>query len=244
MGPSPLVRCRCRCAIAVLTKEEIRITRQVAKPIDLAIENCPLAEAIKQLASLGDFNIVLDNAGLEDEGLTLKEPVSIRVASVRLKSALTLLLEPLNLDYVLKNEVLLVTSRSRAAGRATVATYAVADLLHPDVSVVAELNGLCELDQQMIDPNSWGPVGGAGQIKANESTASLVVRQTQANHASIRELLETMRTLKAPRKDSAAQTNFKASSPNAPRVPIAGAKTVPPIPLHNPEWETPTSIRP
>jgi hypothetical protein len=180
--------------LAHLSQEEIRITRQLQMSVSLELEQATLKEAVQKLQTMADINMLLDQRGLEEEGLKLQTPVSLRLKDVRLATALRVLLEPLNLAYMVKNEVLVITSRSRAEGELIVATYPVGDFLRDGPPVHEELGRLCELIQSMVEPNSWSEVGGAASIKANPPTQSVVVRQTQPNQTRIRELLETMRS--------------------------------------------------
>ncbi|MBC7816108.1 MAG: hypothetical protein IAG10_04335 [Planctomycetaceae bacterium] len=177
--------------------EERRIADQLRTKITLNFENVPLKEVLSHLAKDRDLNIVLDSAGLEDESLKPTVPVSISLAQVQTSTALRLLLEPLQLDYVVKNEVVQVTSRQRAAGELVVATYPVGNLLwrkdqHGQPDEQSDLSDLCDLVMSMVEPNSWENVGGPATVRGNLPTRSLVIRQTRTNHARIRELLETL----------------------------------------------------
>ncbi|MFM9961109.1 MAG: hypothetical protein ACKV2Q_07775 [Planctomycetaceae bacterium] len=201
-----------------LSEEEQRIMRQLGKTVIVEMkEPTPLREAIKQLARLGDFNVVLDQAGLEEESLKPTTPVTLQVRDVRLSTALRLLLEPLNLDFVVKHDVLQITNRQRAAGPLTIVAYPVPDLLDKD----GDLSNLGDLLMSMIEPDSWETVGGPATVRGNVATQSLVIRQTQANHLRVRELLESLRkagnqtTSTTPRQTSATDAKTKsASSPN------------------------------
>ena len=181
--------------LAHFSPEEIRITKQLQRSVSVDLEQVTLKEAVRKLETLADINMLLDERGLEDESLSSKTPVSLRLKDVRLATALRVLLEPLNLAYVVKDEVMVITSRPRADGELVVATYPVNDLLRDSQPPREELDRLCELIQNMIEPHSWSEVGGAADIKSNPPTQSLVVRQTAANQTRIRELLEAMRSV-------------------------------------------------
>ncbi len=74
----------------------------------------------------------LDPQGLAEEGVTTDTPVTIDLRSeIMLKSALNLILEPLHLSYVIKDEVLKITSEQMRDGQVYTVTYNVADLVMP-----------------------------------------------------------------------------------------------------------------
>lgn len=219
--PLPAVRLIGRPDVHFLNAVPMGVAPRTEKLVTINFDNVPLKEAIKQLAQSASRNIVLDKAGLEDESLTECAPVTLAVDQVKLSSALKLMLDPLNLGYrVEESGVIVVTSQQRLKGQAVVVTYSVADLTIPipkrvavklttDQSVgggvskpsdsaklfPAQIPELVKLITSTCQPNSWEAVGGNGQIKANDATLSLVVRQTPDVHAEIRDLLEQLRRL-------------------------------------------------
>ncbi|MHC4877635.1 MAG: M56 family metallopeptidase [Planctomycetota bacterium] len=58
-----------------------------------------------------------------------------------------------------------------------------------------EFDELISLIHSTVEPSAWKPTGGRGTIVANETTLSLVVRQTQKAHAQISDLLDQLRRL-------------------------------------------------
>ena len=58
--------------------------------------------------------IRLDDAKLSDEGVQVEQPVTMTVENVSLKSGLNLLLPPLQLTWVIRDEVLQITTRADA----------------------------------------------------------------------------------------------------------------------------------
>ena len=95
-------------------------------------EHAALSKVMDQLAKLADVNLHLDPQGLAQEGVSSDTPVTIELRQeVMLKSALNLILEPLHLSYVVKDEVLKITSEQMRAGQVYTVTYNVADLVMP-----------------------------------------------------------------------------------------------------------------
>lgn len=94
-------------------------------------EGTPLEEVIEYLENEYEIEIVLDTVALDDEGVAADDPIAISVRNVSLRSALRQMLQPLNLTYVIDNEVLLITTEDEALNKLTVKVYPVADLVIP-----------------------------------------------------------------------------------------------------------------
>jgi type II secretory pathway component GspD/PulD (secretin) len=81
-------------------------------------------------ASYG-VNIYVDQQALDQEGVSMARPVSVKLEDVSLKSVLNLVLKQVHLTYIIKDEVLQITSESAARGKMQRITYQVADLVIP-----------------------------------------------------------------------------------------------------------------
>ena len=125
--------------------------------------NRPLAEVVEQLGKLAAVNVHLDSKGLDEEGVASDTPVTIDLTlDISLKSALHLILEPLHLSYVIKDEVLKITSEQLRDGETYVVTYNVADLVIPIPNFVP--NGRMGLAGALGEAYNMagGGVGGMG----------------------------------------------------------------------------------
>ena len=134
------------------------------------------------------------------------------------QSALTLVLEPLKLAYVLEDgKVLRVSSQSRL--RAPIVQVYQVEKVIADPEVL-DLNALSTLVQDTIQPDSWQQVGGQGTIATNEKTKSLVIRQSKEAHDQISNLLRDLSDLavaseeaeKATSKDDSTEKSALESS--------------------------------
>ena len=111
---------------------EIEIQKKLAVKVRAAHRNEPLAAVLDALAKQADVPIHLDMVGLESEAVRSDTPVTISLDQpISLKSALKLLLEPLHLDYTIRDEVLKVTSPRLVKGEYYSVSYQVADLVVP-----------------------------------------------------------------------------------------------------------------
>ncbi|HEY1065249.1 MAG TPA: hypothetical protein VGE52_04040, partial [Pirellulales bacterium] len=145
-----------------LTERELEIQQKLKTPVSLQFSNKPLGETVSHLAQLAAINIHLDPQGLSDEGVTTSTPISINIKEpISLKSALNLILEPLKLTYVIKDEVLKVTSKQLGDGDVYPVAYNVADLVIPIPNFVASGNmGLASAVQGAL-ADAGGALGAA-----------------------------------------------------------------------------------
>jgi type II secretory pathway component GspD/PulD (secretin) len=68
---------------------------------------------------------------MQEAGVSVESPISIKLDRVSLKSALNLILHQVRLTHVIKDEVLMITTEDNAKGKLTPMTYPVADLVIP-----------------------------------------------------------------------------------------------------------------
>lgn len=114
------------------SERELEIERRLKTPVLLKYENTPLSEVMHGMSELAGINIHLDPRGLSQEGVNSDTPVTINLSKeISLKSALNLILEPLHLSYVVKDEVLKITSEQLRDGELYQHVYNVADLVIP-----------------------------------------------------------------------------------------------------------------
>jgi general secretion pathway protein D len=114
------------------TEREIEIEKKLKTPVSLDFTNAPLSKVVDYLGKIAEINMYLDPKGLAEEGVTTDTPITIEVRhEIMLKSALNLILQPLHLSYVVKDEVLKITSEQMRDNQLYTQTYNVADLVVP-----------------------------------------------------------------------------------------------------------------
>ncbi len=113
-----------------LSPAGMKIQQALLEPVDVNFDNQPLSVVLDTLARMTGVNVHIDRAGLNAEGVTSETPVSIILSQpVSLRSALNLILEELRLSYVIRNEVLLITSEMARDTDVYQEVYNVADLV-------------------------------------------------------------------------------------------------------------------
>jgi general secretion pathway protein D len=124
----------------------MRIEKALTKPLTLDFREQPLQQVVDFIKDFTGVNVVLDLNGLDIAGVDPDEPVTLALTDIPLKSALKLLLEPLELTYLIKNDVLLITDAEDTGAELSTKVYPVADLVIP-----------------IVDSSGGGPgIGGGG----------------------------------------------------------------------------------
>jgi hypothetical protein len=126
---------------------EERINRELLKPTELEFTEIPLKEAIDYIKDRHEIEIQFDEKALTEAAVATDTPITKNLQGISLRSALRLILRPLQLTYVIKDEVLLITSQTEAENQLVVKVYPVADLVLP-------------ISNGGINPFMMGGVGG------------------------------------------------------------------------------------
>jgi general secretion pathway protein D len=115
-----------------VTAAELEIQKKLEGKVRPAFREQPLTAVLDELSKQAGVAIHIDLVGLEQEAVGSDTRVTLSLDQpISLKSALKLLLEPLHLGYVVRDEVLKVTSPRLVKGDVYAVTYPVADLVLP-----------------------------------------------------------------------------------------------------------------
>ena len=120
-------------------ESERKIYRALNERGEVNFNGTPLSGVIKFFRESYGIPIVLDDKALEDENITPDEPVTLELPPISFRSALKLILEPLQLTYVIEDEVMRITSKKTSAN--VVRVYPVGDLVVPVTSGGGGLGG-------------------------------------------------------------------------------------------------------
>ena len=138
------------------TKTAQTSRRALDQPTTVEFLDLPLEDAITFLKEYHNINIYIDKATLTDEGVAIDQPVTLKLAGVTLRSVLKLLLEPVQLTYVIEDEVMKITTSSKAGEKLQTRVYPVADLVIPIITPRAGRGGMGMMGGGM------GMMGGMG----------------------------------------------------------------------------------
>jgi general secretion pathway protein D len=152
------------------SEKEIEIEQRLKTPVSLKFREAPLSQVMDYLAKLAQVNLHLDPRGLAEEGVTSETPITIDLSQdISLKSALNLILQPLHLSFVIKDEVLKVTSEQLRDGEVYQKVYSVGDLVIPIPMFTP--NGRMGLAGALHDAQSSLRPGGVGSFGADAPLA-------------------------------------------------------------------------
>ncbi|MEX2121197.1 MAG: hypothetical protein WD847_16510 [Pirellulales bacterium] len=188
----------------------------------------PLTEVVDYLESRHKIEIELDRKALLDVGVD-NAGIRAHLSGISLGSALELILGPLELTYVIRDDVLLITSKTEAEGMMEARVYPVADLVRPpDGSSFMEpspdFDSLIELILSSIEPTKWSEgTGPSNDVQAFDNCGAIVILQTADVHDQIDKLLMALR--EARRNALADQRGVQPAPDNgltlkAYRVPL------------------------
>ena len=138
---------------------EKRLYEALDQPVDeLNFQETPLRDVINQLKDKYDIPILADKKAFEDAGLDLDTTVVTQnVSGISLRSALRLLLGDIDLTYLIKDEVMLITTKDKAAENLVIKVYPVGDLVMP-LSAGGGVNPF----------QTGGGMGGAGGVNSGQ----------------------------------------------------------------------------
>jgi hypothetical protein len=175
-----------------LTKEEKKILDALSKPMDVELKDSTLEDVIKYLQDKAGVNIVVPQAILEEKNITYKVPVSVNLKGVTLRTILKKTLADVGLVYIVKDNVIQVTTEERAQKTLTTRTYYMGDMmLLTDVHVprfaqqaqaIRTINDIIGVIVGTVEPDSWWVNGGPGRIVFDPTHMTLIVTQTAEVH--------------------------------------------------------------
>lgn len=146
--------------------------------LDLALEDC-----ISYLQEYHGINIWLDKQSLTDEGVALDQPITLKLKGVRLESILNLILQPVQLDWVIQDEVLKITTSGWTYDHPETRTYDVQTLIdagHVPEELIAAIT-------KCVEPGTW--TGKDSNAGISHTGGALVIRHTQRAHSEVARLI-------------------------------------------------------
>jgi type II secretory pathway component GspD/PulD (secretin) len=141
-------------AVADIAAAEQRIRHELKQLTSIKAIELPLSDVVQEISVQHNLPIVIDNRSLEEIGLSAEVPVNLYLEGVSLRSALRLLLRSHNLTYVVKDEVLQITSTECAERNLVVRVFRIPD------SITANPDEFVKLMKASVESNIWDSLGG------------------------------------------------------------------------------------
>jgi type II secretory pathway component GspD/PulD (secretin)/tetratricopeptide (TPR) repeat protein len=162
------------------SEREREIYHKLDNPISsMEFKDTPLRQILDDLHSSTGINIVPDEPALQEAGITLEHAVTMKLDGVALKSALNLLLHQAHLTYVVKDEVLNVTTEDHARGKQVTKVHPVLDLVLPvenstgGTNVLKSIMGAPDAPNSNLKLNNATPFLGMNSIAGGQDVSQL-----------------------------------------------------------------------
>ncbi|MEX1229820.1 MAG: hypothetical protein WEB58_06250 [Planctomycetaceae bacterium] len=165
------------------------LRERLNQTISVTFRNVPLNKAVAALSHEAGVELRIDEMTLEEEGISIDEAVRYELGPHRLTAVLDAMLDPLELEFILSNGVVFITTNLKAEETMRLAVYDVRDICRsgPEARslqrlVMEQTHGLWEIDGD-----------GEGTI-AFPKIGVMVVSQNEKIHDEILELLNRYRS--------------------------------------------------
>ena len=174
---------------------EKRIMRALEQPVSVLPIEARLGEVVAILSRQSGLDIRIDRRALDDVGLTTDTPVTFRSDDLPLWAALDLLLQPVELEWTIRHQVLIISTPEEVESNLMTRVYPVGDLVWTDHGdeILEDYDSLIHAITATIAPDTWSSVGGPGSIEQFGPTKSLTVSQTIKIHAKVENMLLSLR---------------------------------------------------
>ena len=212
---------------------EQKILAALASQSGVKFVDQPLSDVVDFLKEKHQIEIQLDTKALTDSGLGSDTPVTRTIEGISLESLLHLILGEMDLTFVPRHEVLLITSKTEAENMLLTRVYPVGDLLEADDDdVVWQARGrsgydeLAEAIPALVMPSSWDESRGPGAVQQLRSARALAISQTYECHREIEDFLAALRAAK--RQQAAGKPDAAAKAADDETITLKIYK----LPLH------------
>ena len=124
---------------------------------DAEFVETPLKDAIEFLAEKSELQIILKAKRLEEMGVNVDQPVSLRLKNVRLSTLLDVMLEDLGLVYTEKDDLVVITTPDDAQATMEVRVYDCRDLLTMPTVSLPKASAMLPGGAGHISPSGFTP---------------------------------------------------------------------------------------
>ena len=178
-----------------MSPQEQKIVNALDQVSQFEFPGNPLSDIFEFIRVSQNIPIIIDEVALSEEGISPEEEeVELILSEVTLKSALHLLLKPLELDYVVEDDVMKITTK-----------YAAAEMFETRIYDVRSMNikrpeALADVIVYGTGQDTWSSGGGKGEISF--LNGSVIIRQTARVHDEVEKLLENLAKIELANQNS------------------------------------------
>ncbi|QDS98447.1 sigma-70 family RNA polymerase sigma factor [Adhaeretor mobilis] len=153
------------------------LTREQHSPLEY--RDAPLDQVIQAIGEEYDIQIVFDMQALEALAINPETEITIRLSSLPLKSALKLLLREVeDLTYIVRDDVLVITSKDEANAHLETRIYNTGEFK-------IDVEALSTTLQETVRSDAWQKNGTGEGVISQLNSNLLAISQTQAVHEEI-----------------------------------------------------------
>ena len=173
---------------------EAAILQALSKRITVNFEDTPLLDVVSHLKNELGLEILIDEVALDEEGLDTDTLIVRDFVDMRATSLLEFLLEPLGLTYVIRNDVLWITSQVVADEIVDTRIYDVGGLIRSERGFEWLTEAIKEVTSGLWE--EYDGTGGTMTGFESEGVRMLVIRQSWQMQQEIRKFLTDIRRTK------------------------------------------------
>ena len=172
-----------------------KLLEKLDQSVSISIDEVPLIDFVDQLSQQINIPMSVDRRALEEIGLSSEEAVSFDLKDLTLRSALRLSLRELDLTYLVKDEVLQITTVEAAEQNLVTRLY----FLEGIGITGKDADSIIRLVQATVVPDTWESLGGPSTMQPyfpsgrSRSRPCLVISTTSDVHQQISPLLDGLR---------------------------------------------------
>ena len=141
-------------------------------------------DAVQQLSQQHDIPILINIRSLEEIGLSSDEPVSLSLRNGTLRSFLGLMLRDLQLTYIIRDEIMMITSQETAENDLVLQTYPFPNML------IEKSDKVITALETTVSPDQWQTKGGPCSVVAVENV--LVISASDSVHYGVVDFLKKL----------------------------------------------------
>lgn len=182
--------------IPQLAEEAIR--KKLSRQVTLSLCSCPLEDFVNSLAKQLAVNVVIDRTAIEEISHTATMPITLEVDDISARSALNIILRPSELDWMVRDEALIITTAEEAEQNLRPVVYDVTDLVNVtadnDSETEIDFNSLIELVHFQVAPDTWAEGNSSDVVgyQLNEKNL-LIISQSDSVHYEITRFFLSLR---------------------------------------------------
>jgi hypothetical protein len=201
------------------------VRQKLDEKIELDFLETPLVDLVDYIADACKIPVCLDVVALDDFGISTGTPITVCATGIPLRTGLRRVLHDLELAWVVRDEVLVISSENEIEDSLPIVFYPVHDLLDPaaaddEEGIGDQYDTIVNAITTAVDPETWENVGGPGAISVIRQPPALMIAQTEETHDRVVGMLDQLRRAKQVERRQLAEHPLPPAPPSLPRLEI------------------------